>query len=169
MKSRQAQFRALGIMSIALWSAGAVAAQAPPSTPNQLSVSGRVRVIEADTLEVSVDGNRLAVGVVGIKAPPANTACGREAIGATTKMVADGILLDADPRLPSFDSRARRRYRVTTSNGRSVAVELALAGLATADRSDANALDYSAIVAAQEEAKSVRRGCLWSGDTAPAR
>jgi endonuclease YncB( thermonuclease family) len=162
---RRARLPVLGIASIVLCSAVAVAAQAPPSPPNQLSVSGGLRVIEADTLEVWVEGARLAVGVIGIKAPPGNTPCGREAIAVAARMVADSVLLDTDPRLPLFDKRFRRLYRVTTADGRSLATELVYAGLATAEPSDAAALDYSDIVAAQTDARSVQRGCVWSGDS----
>ena len=156
----------LGIVTVALLCAISPAAQqalAPPTPPSQLTVS-RVRVIEADTFEVWVDGTRLAIGVVGIKAPPGNTACGKTAIAAVRQLVAGTLFLDADPRVPGLDRRTRRLYRVTTSNGQSLAVELAREGLARPEPADSNALDYSDIVAAQTDARGAQRGCLSASD-----
>ena len=66
-------------------------AQAPPRGSGWMPVTGSVRVIDADTLEVDVDGRRVGVAVAGIIAPQGNTACGREAIEATQMLVANGI------------------------------------------------------------------------------
>jgi endonuclease YncB( thermonuclease family) len=126
-------------------------------------------VIEADTFEVWANGSRIGVGVIGIKAPPGNTQCGREAIAVVQQLMANGtIWLDEEDALPSFDRRYRRMYRVTTANGLPLAVQLALAGVAEAEPADDASQDYPAIAAAEADARSVGRGCRWA-DAGPAR
>jgi endonuclease YncB( thermonuclease family) len=58
---------------------------------------------------------------------------------------------------------------VTTLAGRPVAAELAAAGLAIADSSNADAADFSEILAAQSNAQNAGRGCVWSDDSGVAR
>jgi endonuclease YncB( thermonuclease family) len=148
---------------------GATSAQAPSRGSGSVTVAGPLRVIEGDTLEVTIDGARIAVGVIGIKAPPGNTACGREAIAVAQQLVADGVWLDEDLGVPSFDSRSRRLYRVSTSTGRSLAVELATAGLAASDSAAGAATDYADILAAETQARSTNMGCLAAGAATPGR
>jgi endonuclease YncB( thermonuclease family) len=123
-----------------------------------------MRVIEADTLEIWVNGARIGVGIIGIKAPAGNTACGREAIDVVTQLVGSGIWLDEDLALPAFDRRYRRLYRLTTAGGLPVAAELAMAGLVESEPADKQSQDYPAIAAAEVQAKSAGRGCRWSGE-----
>ena len=146
---------------LVLCAAGSLAAQAPapPDPPSQFTVS-RVRVIEADTLEVWVDGIRLAVGVVGIKAPPGNTSCGKQAIAVVRDLLAGAAFFDTDSGAPGLDKRYRRRYRVTTPNGQSLATELVRGGLASPEQADAKARDYSDIIAAEIDARGAQRGCV---------
>ena len=154
--------RACGIVSIALWSAVSVTAQAPERGHGSLTVRGPVRVIEGDTLELNVDGRRFGVKIIGIKAPEGNTACGRESIAATAQLVAEGIFLDEDLALPSFDARLLRLYQVRTSAGVPLAAELARAGLARAEPSHKGARDLPDVAAAEADARAARRGCVWS-------
>ena len=145
-------------------------AQAPDRGTGPRMVPGPVRVIEGDTLEVFVDGTRVGVRVIGIKAPPGNTPCGREAIAATQALVSDGIYLDEDLLLPTIESRRKLRlYRVTTSNGRLLAEQLAEAGLAAEEPDDAPGRDNANIRAAEAAAKGAGRGCLSSGNSAQGR
>jgi endonuclease YncB( thermonuclease family) len=132
-------------------------------------VNGPIRVIEADTLEVWIDGTRVGVGVIGITAPPGNTACGKEAIRTAADLTSGGILLEEALGLPAFDRRSRRMYRVITSNGRELGIELALAGLAAADPSAKAAQEFSSIHAAEQDARIGGRGCLWSEKSIPQR
>ena len=154
---------------LVLCAAGSLAAQAPapPDPPSQFTVS-RVRVIEADTLEVWVNGIRLAVGVVGIKAPPGNTSCGKQAIAVVSDLLAGATFFDTDSGAPGLDKRFRRRYRVTTPNGQSLATELAREGLADPEQADAKARDFPDIVAAATGARNEQRGCL-QGNQVPGR
>jgi endonuclease YncB( thermonuclease family) len=154
---------------LVLCAAGSLAAQqAPPDPPSQFTAS-RVRVIEADTLEVWVDGIRLAVGVAGINAPSGNTPCGKQAIAAVREMLAGTAWFDVDAGTPRLDKRYRRLYRVTTANGQSLATELAREGLAMPEQADARARDYPDIVAARTDAQGAQRGCLRTGQGMPER
>jgi endonuclease YncB( thermonuclease family) len=153
----------IGLMLSVLGAGERASAQAPARGSGQRMVPGPVRVIEADTLEVWLDGSRVGVGVIGIKAPPGNTACGREAIKAASQLVADGIWLEEDLTLPSIDKRKRRMYRVSTASGQSLAQDLARAGLAGVESADTSALEFLDIAAAENDAKGVQRGCVWSG------
>ena len=156
----------LGIVTFAMLCSVSLAAQRippPPDPPDQFTVS-RIRVIEADTLEVYVDGQRLGIGVVGIKAPPGNTPCGKQAIAAVYQLLEGTTFFDVDIKGPKLDKRYRRLYRVTTSGGQSLAAELARAGLATPEQADeANQADITDIVAASNDARGAQRGCVGAG------
>jgi endonuclease YncB( thermonuclease family) len=136
-------------------------AQAPPRGSGWMPVTGSVRVIDADTLEVDVDGRRVGIAVAGIIAPQGNTACGREAIEATQMLVANGIELFEDLGLPAMDKRRRRVYRVSLSSGRSLAEELTRGGYAWPDPDAGAALEYLSIVSAATEARVLNHGCVW--------
>lgn len=130
-----------------------------------MPVTGPVRVIEADTLEIQVDGRRLGVAVAGIVAPPGNTACGRAAIAATYALVADGVELQEDLGLPTLNKRLLRVYRVSLSAGRSLAEELVRGGYAWPDPDAGAALERLSILGAATEARVQRRGCVWRVDS----
>lgn len=169
MMKHRARLYVLGLTTAIASAAGSASAQAPARGSGPIALPGPTRVIEADTLEVWASGSRFAVAVAGIRAPAGNTACGREAVSTATQLVAGPIWLDEDAGLPSFDARDRRIYRVTISSGLPLAVELALAGVVEAKQNHQSASDYPSIVAAQEEARSSHRGCLWSSDSEPGR
>jgi glucose/arabinose dehydrogenase len=118
-------------------------------------VSGPIRVIDGDTLETAVDGKRTGVGVIGINAPPGNTDCGRAAAAALQALVQNGIRLEVDPDL-TLDDRGRRLYYVLTGDGRSVALELATAGLvAPLDQGR----ERDALATATSDARGAGQGC----------
>ena len=142
-----------------MWSAVSVAAQAPPDPPRQFTVS-QVRVIEADTLEVSVRGARVGVRIPGIRVPRGNTECGRRASALVQEILSSGAWLGEETRLPLLDKGWLRRYRVTTADGRSVAAELARAGLAVANSREADAVDFPEIAANEADAQNTARGCV---------
>ena len=115
-------------------------AQVPPRGSGWMPVTGFVRVIEADTLEIEVDGRRMGIAVAGIIGPPGNTSCGLEAIHAAESLVADGIELQEDLGLPTVSKRLLRVYRVNLRSGRSLAEELKLAVFARPDPNSSKAL-----------------------------
>jgi endonuclease YncB( thermonuclease family) len=163
------QFRVLGIVLMALAGVGIPSAQAPGRGQGTVTITGPVRVIEADTLEVYIRGARVGVRIPGIKVPRGNTPCGREASAFVRQLLSSGAFLDEELRLPVLDSRYLRLYRVTTPAGRPVAAELAHAGFAVADPGTADAADYPEIAAGHADAQGARRGCVWSGDAEPTR
>jgi len=134
-------------------------AQAPARGTGPQSVNGFVRVIEADTLEVTINGTRVGVLIAGITAPPGNTPCGRAAIKATQALVAGGVELQEDLALPAFDRRLLRIYRVVNPSGRLVSEELARSGFAVPASEMAKGLDRQLIEGAAAEAAANRRGC----------
>jgi endonuclease YncB( thermonuclease family) len=135
-------------------------AQAPPRGSGPRTVTTPVRVIEADTLEVFIDGKRVGVAIAGIAGPPGNTPCGRQAAAAVQALVAEGLELEEDLGLPAFDRRLLRVYRVFDRRGLSIAEELARRGFAIPDERAAAALDRPAIVAAAAEASGRAAGCV---------
>jgi endonuclease YncB( thermonuclease family) len=160
--SRRVSVRAVTVaFAVAAWSFTVSHAQVPPRGSGWMPVTGPVRVIEADTLEIEVDGRRLGVAVAGIVAPAGNTECGREAIAVAQVLVADGIELQEDLGLPSVDKRLRRVYRVALPSGRSLAEELVLAGYVRPDPHATAALERLSIVGAAAEARAYDRGCVW--------
>lgn len=168
---RRTRFRVSAIMLTTVAAVSVPSAQVPDPGPGSVTVTGPVRVIEADTLEVSIRGARVGVRIAGIRVPRGNTECGRQASAALRKMLSSGAFLDREVRLPPIDVNTGwlRVYRVTTPAGRPVAAELARAGLAIADAAAADAVDFPEIAAGQADAKSALRGCVWSGTTEPAQ
>lgn len=139
-------------------------AQSPPRGSGWMPVTGPVRVIEANTLEIQVDGRRVGVAVAGIVAPPGNTLCGLKAIAEAEKLVAEGIELQEDLGLPTVNKRLLRVYRVSLASGRSLAEELALSGYAWPDPDATAALERLSILGAADAARTSGRGCVWQVD-----
>jgi endonuclease YncB( thermonuclease family) len=138
-------------------------AQAPSRGSGTYAVTGPVRVIEADTLEVFIDGRRVGVTIAGIAVPPGNVACGRQAAALVQSLVEGGIELQEDYALPTFDRRRLRVYRVFDRTGRLIAEELARAGFALPDERAPTALDRATILAAAAEASGRAIGCASTG------
>jgi endonuclease YncB( thermonuclease family) len=105
----------------------------------------------------------VGIGIVGIRAPRGNTACGRAATAFVQDLVEDGAQLEEEPGL-AFDARFRRMYHVTTPDGRSVAEELVAAGLA---RATGQGRKRDRLAELEADARGARRGCLWNAGGAP--
>jgi glucose/arabinose dehydrogenase len=129
---------------------------APPAGSGSLDIDGYVRVIDGDTIEVSVNGTRMGVGILGLAAPPVNTPCGRQAADALQALLAGGARLEEEPG-QFLDKRGRRLYRVRTRDGRSVGQELAQRGLA---RAGEIGQERAAFAAAAATARASQVGCL---------
>src|SRR5687768_5521111 len=69
---------------------------APPHGMGPFAVSD-VRVIDGDSLDVSIGGGRVAVRILGVDAPEGNTPCGRAATAQLERLVARGLTLSDDP------------------------------------------------------------------------
>ena len=139
---------------------------APPVVASQASedpprVEAMVmRVIDGNSLDAHVSGNRTAVGYVGVETPAANQPCGREALARNRELVGARVLLEEDPGY-QFDQAGRRLYHTYTLEGQLVDEVLVREGLAWAVRTDARHGAYLAALQAETEATGV--GCLWGG------
>jgi endonuclease YncB( thermonuclease family) len=144
-----------------LAAAAGTIAQAPPPGSGTVRITGPVRVIEGDTLEVNIEGRRVGVGVIGIVAPAGNTGCGRQAIQFAYSLLDAGVELEEDPGVPAFDRAKRRMYRVRLLPSRTpLALALASAGFANADPNAQEAIDRAEVEAAVAEARANARGCI---------
>jgi len=152
--------RLICVASAILGGPAAITAQAPPPGSGSYVVTGPIRVIEADTLEVHIEGRRVGVAIAGIVVPQGNTACGRKGIAALQTLVAGGVELHEDLALRPFDRRLLRVYRVFDRAGHSLAEELTRTGFALPDESARAALDRLVILAAAAEASANAAGCV---------
>jgi endonuclease YncB( thermonuclease family) len=134
----------------------ATAAQAPARGTGSIDLTGSVRVVDGDTLDVEIDGHRAAVGLIGIKAPMANTDCGKTAAAFLQELAVGRLRLEEDL-AQSFDTRKRRMYYLRLENGASAAVELARAGLVLPD---GKGIEAEEIAAAARAATSTHLGCV---------
>ena len=148
------------LVSVLAMSSNAAIAQrispggAPRPGSGPKDVSGFVRVIKGDTFEAYVDGQRSAIGIVGIEAPVANTDCGKQATAKLWSLVKDGLRLEEDPN-QTYDHRNRRMYRVKRPDGRDLAEELSRDGLV---RATGKGTEKQRVVAAEADANSAGRG-----------
>ena len=114
-----------------------VEAQAPKKGTGPKEIIGPVRVIDGDTLEVYIEGRQTGIGIIGIKAPRANSPCGRKAAEFTQELL-NGLdkkikLRFEEDKDLDFDRRKRRLYYLKLPGGISAALELVRAGLAEPD------------------------------------
>lgn len=137
------------------------AAASPTATPAPVLVEAAVnRVIDGDSLDAQLLGNRTAVGYLGADAPPSNQPCGPEALARNRELAGARVLLEEDPAY-RVDALGRRLYYAYTPEGLFIDAVLVREGLAGAARLDAR---YGASLAALEaDARAAGRGCLWSG------
>ncbi|RPJ85399.1 MAG: hypothetical protein EHM13_01160 [Acidobacteria bacterium] len=154
--AQRARFALLVLLLVA---GAAVHAQAPPPGSGSFEFTGPVRVIDGDTLDVYLSGRRVGVGLIGIDAPPGNTACGQQALDALRRLTAAGLRLDEDPELV-FDARHRRMYYAVSREGVSLARELVSAGVA---RANGRGREQSELALAEAQARQAGAGCVWGG------
>jgi glucose/arabinose dehydrogenase len=153
---------------LSVWGQALPYAGAPPKGSGSFNVTGRVRVIAGDTLDLTINGRRAAVGFLGVKAPEANTVCGKQAIEATSILIKSGVRLDEDLSY-DFDRRKRRMYYLRSrKDNHSILVDLVKTGYLQADSlaeqgvAFAGAEDAS-LRGAQQDASKSSRGCIWGG------
>ena len=130
---------------------------APPRGSGSVVASGPIRVIEADTIETWINGNRVGIGLMGITAPAGNTECGREAIGYLYSLLRSGLLLEEDQDA-FFDRRGRRMYYALAPNRVSVARQIVRNGMARASNEGREAAELRAD---EQAARQSRTGCLF--------
>jgi endonuclease YncB( thermonuclease family) len=117
------------------------------------------RVIDGDTLDVSVGGTTLRVRLFGADAPEEGERCYTEAGTRLTTLAADQVRLAPDVR--QQDGFGRELRYVFTPSGRSLDAALIHEGLAKAWREDGGLRDL--LGAVEDGAHAARRGCVWTG------
>ena len=132
---------------------------APEPRNGPFRPAGYVRAIDGESLEALIDGRRTGVAVLGVAAPMLGTPCGDAAKAQLQALIGRGVTLADDPG-NQFDSRQRRIYHISTSDGRSVAAAMVGAGLA---RTTGLGPEASTLAAAESKARSEKTGCVWGG------
>jgi endonuclease YncB( thermonuclease family) len=117
------------------------------------------RVIDGSTLDAQVNGQRTPVGYLGAETPPANTPCGMAALARNRELAGATVLLKADLAYDR-DRMGRSLYYAYTPDGVWIDQVLVGEGLAHAVRLDGTG--GADLAAAEAEARSAGRGCLWS-------
>src|SRR5687767_1077160 len=67
---------------------------APAAGTGPQDTTAQIRVIDGETIETLINGQRTGVALVGIDAPQGNTDCGRQAAAALREMVKNGLHLE---------------------------------------------------------------------------
>ena len=141
-------------------------AGAPPPGSGPVDLSGPLRVIEGDTFDVVINGQRVGIGLIGIDAPQGNTPCGQQAIEAAGILAKKGMHLEEALGFP-FDNRKRRMYYAKTrSDGHSLQVDLVKEGYARPDtivnpNAEFHGNEDKDLADADNDAKTNKKGCLW--------
>jgi endonuclease YncB( thermonuclease family) len=149
----------LGV-SLAFAESIAPAGGAPPAGTGPIELTSFVRAVDGDTVDTRIPRGRIAVGIIGIKAPPGNTPCGRQAGDYLQGLLSgSGVRLVEEPGV-TFDARSRRLYHVTTGDGQSIAAQMVAAGFARADGHGSN---RETLAELEATARAAGRGCLWAG------
>jgi micrococcal nuclease len=116
------------------------------------------KVLDGDTMDVTIDGRGDRVRFYGIDTPEAGDRCYREATDRTRSIVGTRVLLLSDARDEDGNDRILRY--VFLPDGTSVDATLVAEGFAEAWRQDGRYRDQ--IVALQEQAEQDKVGCLWN-------
>jgi len=131
----------------------------PPGTTLDTLERGTVKdIIDADSINVIIDGKTYGVRYYGVDGPLAGQRCYREAVDRNRKLAGKEVLLlpDAQDKDPN---NIMLRY-VFTPDGTSVDATLVAEGFGHASGTQGR---YTQDIAGYEEqAKSAKRGCLWS-------
>ncbi len=136
-----------------------LAVELPPIVPEAalLEEADVVGVIDGDTIDVRVGGDRERVRFYGIDTPERGERCYDEATDRNEALVSGGVLLLPDAR--ERDPGGRLLRYVFTEEGVSVEARLIAEGLGVAWREDGNYRD--SLVALESEARAEGVGCLW--------
>jgi glucose/arabinose dehydrogenase/endonuclease YncB( thermonuclease family) len=133
---------------------------APPAGSGPFTITGPVRAIDGDTIEVNIDGSRVGVRLIGVDAPRANTECGKVAASQLQAVVREGLRLEEDTGLVFNEQGLRLYYALERNNANSVAKKMVEAGVA-----EANGMgkETGELRQAEQQARNEKKGCLWSG------
>lgn len=132
----------------------------PPGTSLESLERGTIKdIIDADSINVIIDGRTYGIRYYGSDGPLAGQRCYREAVDRNRKLVGKEVLLLADAQ-DKDKNNILMRY-VFTPDGTSVDATLVAEGFSHA--SGVQGRFTSDIAALEEQAKADKRGCLWGG------
>jgi micrococcal nuclease len=115
------------------------------------------RVIDGDTIDVTIDGTLWRVRYFGVDTPERGDRCFREATDRNTQLIGEEVLLLPDQR--DEDEFGRLLRYVFTGDGTSVDATLVAEGFGYAWTRDGRYKDE--IIRLEDEAEAAGRGCLW--------
>lgn len=118
-----------------------------------------VEIIDGDTLDVRSAQTELRVRLFGVDTPERGEACFQEATDRLSALAGTEVQLLPDQRLT--DSFGRELRYVYTTDGTLIDEQLVTEGLGVAWTEDGQFRER--LVAAEEDARAERRGCLWDG------
>ena len=134
------------------------------STPgSNFSASGSInsvqvlRVVDGDTLDVLIAGNKHRVRLFGVDTPERGERCYQETMDRTLELSGDSVLLEAGSR--KEDKYGRLLCYLYTQSGESIDTKLIQEGLATAWTRDGQYRDK--LVNEENQARAKGKGCLW--------
>ena len=140
---------------------------ASPAGSGTKTTGPSVRALDGATLDTTIDGQQVAVHLVGIDVPQGNTPCGLLATRLLQTLVRGGLLqLEEDRKIAFTDKNSKkgvnlRVYDARLKDGRSLTQELVKAGVASVD--DAEGEDIHHHDDDQMMAQTTHTGCLWGG------
>jgi micrococcal nuclease len=115
------------------------------------------RVVDGDTIDVTIDGTLWRVRYFGVDTPERGDRCFREATDRNTQLIGDSVLLLPDAR--DEDDFDRLLRYVFLADGTSVDATLVAEGFGYAWTRDGRYKEQ--IVSLEAEAEAAGRGCLW--------
>ena len=141
---------------------GATATATPPpfvrSNPTSLQQATVVRVIDGDTIDVTIDGEEHRVRYQGIEAPEDGKKCFDEAKARNTELLGATVRLETGAR--DQDEQGRLLRYVFNEDGLSIEAVLISEGLALARREDVGVY-RSRFAVMENAARESDTGCLW--------
>ena len=141
-------------------SAATATATPPPfvrPNPASLQQASLVRVIDGDTIDVTIDGEERRVRYYGIEAPENGKQCFEDAKARNSELLGTTVRLEPDAR--DQDEHGRLLRYVFNEDGLSIEAVLISEGLAKAWREDGMYEDRFTIM--ETEAREGDIGCLW--------
>ena len=118
-----------------------------------------IRIIDGDTLDVSIDGDQERVRIFGVDTAERGERCFAEASSLLRDLAGAEVRLRRDAR--DRDPNGRLLRYIYTPDGVSIDALLIAEGLAFAWTRDGALRD--ALIALESEARAANRGCLWGG------
>jgi endonuclease YncB( thermonuclease family) len=129
----------------------------PGVTIDDLQPARVERIVDGDTIDVTIAGRLWRVRYFGVDTPERGDRCFREATDRNTQLIGESVLLLPDVR--DEDDLGRLLRYVFLADGTSVDATLVAEGFGYAWTSDGRYRDE--IIALEDGAEAEGRGCLW--------